>query len=62
MKKLKKLLRLICLTLFLILAVTGISIAGAAPILAKNEERFNNNETLIEMVDEKKEDEEEEKW
>lgn len=62
MKKLKKLLRLICLALFLILAVTGISIAGAAPILAKNEERFNNNETLIEMVDEKKEDEEEEKW
>jgi len=61
MKKLKKLLRLICLALFLILAVTGISIAGAAPILAKNEERFNNNETLIEMVDEKKEDEEEEK-
>ncbi|WP_090649936.1 hypothetical protein [Mucilaginibacter sp. OK283] len=58
MKKLKKLLRLVCLSLFLLLAVTGISIAGAAPILAKNEERFNNNETLVEMVDEKKEDEE----
>ena len=59
MKKLKKLLRLVCLGLFLLLAVTGISIAGAAPILAKNEERFNDTETLIEMVDEKKEDEEE---
>jgi hypothetical protein len=58
MKKLKKLLRLVCLGLFLLLAVTGISIAGAAPVLAKNEERFNDNETLIEMVDD---DEEEEK-
>jgi hypothetical protein len=58
MKKLKKLLRLVCLGLFLLLAVTGISIAGAAPVLAKNEQRYNDNETLIEMVDEKKEDEE----
>jgi len=58
MKKLKKLLRLVCLGLFLLLAVTGISIAGVAPILAKNEERFNDNETLIEMVDEKKEEDE----
>jgi outer membrane lipoprotein-sorting protein len=58
MKKLKKTLRLICFGLFLLLAVTGISIAGAAPILAKNEERFNDTETVIEMVDEKKEDEE----
>jgi hypothetical protein len=58
MKRLKKLLRFIFLALFLLLAVTGISIAGAAPILAKNEERYNDNEVLIEMVDEKKEDEE----
>jgi len=58
MKKLKKLLRLVCLSLFLLLAVTGISIAGAAPILAKNEERFNDTENLIEMVDEKKEEDE----
>ncbi len=58
MKKLKKLLRLICLAVFLLLAVTGISIAGAAPILAKNEERFNNTESPVEMVDKKKEEEE----
>jgi hypothetical protein len=58
MKKLKNLLRLICLVVFLLLAVTGISIVGAAPILAKNEERFNNNESPIEMVDKKKEEEE----
>ncbi|GAA3958303.1 hypothetical protein [Mucilaginibacter dorajii] len=58
MKRLKKLWRFIFLALFLLLAVAGISIAGAAPILAKNEERYNDNEVLIEMVDEKKEDEE----
>jgi hypothetical protein len=60
MKKFKKALRLFAFGLMLILAVTGISIAGAAPILAKNEERFNNTENNIEMVDEKKEDEEKE--
>ncbi len=58
MNKFKKLLRFIFLALFLMLAVTGISIAGAAPVLAKNEERYNDNEVRIEMVDEKKEDEE----
>lgn len=58
MKRLKKLLRFIFLALFLLLAVAGISIVGAAPVLARNEERYNDNEVLIEMVDEKKEDEE----
>ncbi|MDN3582650.1 hypothetical protein [Mucilaginibacter flavus] len=58
MNRFKKLLRFIFLALFLILAATGISIAGAAPILAKNQERYNDNEVRIEMVDEKKEDEE----
>jgi hypothetical protein len=61
MNKLKKMLRLFCLALFLLLAVTGIAITGAAPTLAKNRERIIDNETLIEMVDEKKEDDEEEK-
>ena len=54
-------LRLVCLALFLLLAVTGIAITGAAPTLAKNRERIIDNETLIEMVDKKKEDDEEEK-
>jgi uncharacterized iron-regulated membrane protein len=61
MKKLKKMLRLFCLALFLLLAVTGIAITGAAPTQAKNQERIIDNETLIEMVDKKKEDDEEEK-
>ncbi|HEY9196729.1 MAG TPA: hypothetical protein VIM77_10705 [Mucilaginibacter sp.] len=58
MKKLKKLFRAIALALLLLLAVTGISIAGAAPVLARNKERFNDTEPLIEMVDEKKDDDE----
>ena len=58
MKKLKKIIRLFCLVLFLLLAVTGIAITGAAPTQAKNRERLIDNETVIEMVDEKEEDEE----
>jgi hypothetical protein len=58
MKKLKKLARICCLALLLLLAVTGIAITGVAPTQAKNRERIIDNEPLIEMVDKKKEDEE----
>ncbi|WP_183561230.1 hypothetical protein [Mucilaginibacter sp. SP1R1] len=58
MKKLKKITRLFCLALFLLLAVTGIAITGAAPTPSNSRNRPENNDTLIEMVDEKEEDEE----
>jgi uncharacterized iron-regulated membrane protein len=51
MKKLKKIIRLFCLALFLLLAVTGIAITGVAPTQVRNRERLIDNETLIEMVD-----------
>jgi len=58
MKKFKKLVRLCCLALFLLLAVTGIAITGAAPTQFKKREQIIDNEPLIEMVDKKKEDDE----
>ncbi|WPU96817.1 hypothetical protein SNE25_14940 [Mucilaginibacter sabulilitoris] len=59
MKKLKRILRLFCLALLLLLAVTGIAITGAAPTQPKNRQKIIDNETLIEMVDQKKDDDEE---
>ncbi|WP_419698862.1 hypothetical protein [Mucilaginibacter sp. NFX135] len=61
MKKLKKIIRLFSLVLFLLLAVTGIAITGAAPTQSKNRDRIIDNETLIEMVDEKGKEEDEKK-
>jgi hypothetical protein len=58
MNKLKKAIRLFCLLMFLLLAVTGIAITGAAPIPIKKREGHTDNETLIEMVDLKEENEE----
>jgi hypothetical protein len=54
MKRLKKTLRLCGLMLFLLLAIGGVSLTGAAPTQPKNR-NIINTETAI-----KKEDEEEE--
>lgn len=56
MKRLKKILRLCGLMLFLILAVIGISVTGAAQAPPKRGGRDNNNEILIEMVEKEKEE------
>nr|WP_067056438.1 hypothetical protein [Mucilaginibacter sp. L294] len=55
MKRFKKILRLCGLMLFLLLAVGGVSITGAAPAPPKDR-NIINTETIV-----KKEDEEEEK-
>ncbi|MGN8068990.1 hypothetical protein [Mucilaginibacter sp. SG564] len=61
MKKLKKIIRLFCLVVLLLLAVTGVAITGAAPTQSKNRDRIIDNETLIEMVEEKGKEDDEEK-
>ena len=61
MKKLKKAIRLFCLVALLLLAVTGVAITGAAPTQSKNRDRIIDNETLIEMVEEKGKEDDEEK-
>jgi hypothetical protein len=53
MKSFKRLLRLISLALFLVLALTGIGIVGAAPIPSKRQEDFIDTGVSIEMVDKK---------
>ena len=55
MKRLKKILRLCSLVFFLLLAVGGVSLTGAAPAPPKNR-NIINTETVIEKA---KEDEEE---
>jgi len=45
----------------LLLAVTGVAITGAAPTQSKNRDRIIDNETLIEMVEEKGKEDDEEK-
>jgi len=47
--------------LFLLLAVTGVAITGAGPTQSKNRDRIIDNETLIEMAEEKKKEDDEEK-
>jgi hypothetical protein len=56
MKRLKKVLRLCGLILFLILAGIGISVIGAAQVPPKRGGRDNYNEILIEMVEKEKEE------
>jgi hypothetical protein len=56
MKKLKKVLRLCGLILFLILAGIGISVTGAAQVPPKRGGRDNDNQILIEMVEKGKEE------
>ncbi|NCD70853.1 hypothetical protein [Mucilaginibacter agri] len=52
MKNLKKLLRLCWLIIYMTLAVAGIAISGAVPVLSKNRELFIDNEPKIELVEE----------
>ena len=56
MKRLKKVLRLCGLVIFLILAGIGISVTGAAQVPPKRGGRDNNNQILIEMVEKEKEE------
>jgi len=51
MKKIKKVLRLIGLGLLIILAVSGISITGASPVLLKKNEQDYDNEIKTELVE-----------
>lgn len=56
MNSLKKILRVLALTLIIILASAGVGMTGA--ILPNNRERYLDNEIRTEQVDKKKEDEE----
>lgn len=56
MEKIKKVVRILCLTMLLILAAFGVGITGA--FLPNTREKFMNNETKIELVEKKNEDEE----
>ena len=52
MKHLKKIIRVCALILFLLLAVTGMSITGVAAVLNKDRKLFADEESKIEMVEE----------
>ena len=51
MRSLKKVLRIIILGLLIILAISGISITGASPILLKKNEQDYDNEIKTELVE-----------
>jgi hypothetical protein len=51
MKKLKKLIRLCGLILFMILAVSGIGILGVAPTLTKDRKLFADKHPKTELVE-----------
>ena len=52
MKYLKRILRVCTLILFLVLAITGMSISGIAVALNKDRKLFVDEESKIEMVEE----------
>ena len=52
MRGLKKALRVLVLTCLILLALSGIGIIGA--IFSNNRERYQNKQTTIEMLDNKK--------
>ena len=52
MEKIKKIFRVIVLTLLILLALSGIGIVGA--LFSMNRDRYRNKEIMIEMVDKKK--------
>ena len=56
MKKLKKLIRLCGLVVFMILAVAGIGIFGVAPTLTKDRKLFADEQSKTEITDRRKED------
>jgi CHASE3 domain sensor protein len=51
MKTLKKVLRLFVLGLLILLAIAGISITGASPLLLKKNEQDYDNEIKTELVE-----------
>jgi hypothetical protein len=51
METLKKVLRLLGLGLLILLAISGISITGASPILLKKNEQDYDNEIKTELVE-----------
>jgi cell division protein FtsL len=53
MKHLKRILRMCSLILFLILAIVGMSISGIAVTLNKDRKLFADEESKIEMVEER---------
>jgi len=53
MKKIKKVLRLCALAMFLILAVIGISVTGAAQVAPKRKGSESDIDILIELVEQK---------
>ncbi len=53
MKRLKKIIRLCGLILFIILAVAGIGVFGVAPTLTKDRKLFADIESVIEAKEEK---------
>lgn len=55
MKKLKKILRILSLILFIVLASVGVGIGGAAPVLPKSKEKNAGDEVKIELLDVQKE-------
>jgi len=60
MDRIKKILRLIVLSLLIILALSGIGIIGG-PFLPRIRQDFDRKEVTIELVEDKKEDSEAEK-
>ncbi|RRB00720.1 hypothetical protein [Larkinella rosea] len=57
MKKVKKLLRLVGLTILIGLALMGIGIGGAGPVFSSQKERYPDNGIRTELVESKEEDE-----
>lgn len=55
-KRIKKLLRLIGLVCLIVLALCGIGISGAGPILSQSRERYIDNGIKTELVQFKDED------
>ena len=51
MKKFKRVARICGLVLMMILALVGMGITGAAPVLPKNRERLGDNKMQTELVE-----------
>jgi hypothetical protein len=58
MKKIKKLIRLCGLILFMILAVAGIGVLGVAPTLTKDRKLFADKHSKTEMTEKTETDQE----
>jgi hypothetical protein len=58
MKKIKKLIRLCGLILFMVLAVAGIGILGVAPTLTKDRKLFTDKHSKTEIIEKTETDQE----